>query len=217
VSSLDHIYRARFDDRRRAQKAAIWRVLARYLQRYIATDKPALDVACDSGDFIRNVEASERWATDVRDVSAGLPPDVRFVQADGLELASHLPAGHFGTVLISNYLEHLPNGEAVIEQLRVVRALLAVDGQVVIVQPNIRLVGGRYWDFVDHHVALTERSLEEAANAAGLRTTKLVTRFLPYTTSSRVPRHPLLVRLYLAIPLAWWLLGKQTLYVGRRA
>ncbi|HZM72318.1 MAG TPA: methyltransferase domain-containing protein [Candidatus Polarisedimenticolia bacterium] len=217
MSSLDHIYRARFDDRRRAQKAAIWRVLARYLQRYIATDKPALDVACDSGDFIRNVEASERWATDVRDVSAGLPPDVRFVQADGLELASHLPAGHFGTVLISNYLEHLPNGEAVIEQLRVVRALLAVDGQVVIVQPNIRLVGGRYWDFVDHHVALTERSLEEAANAAGLRTTKLVTRFLPYTTSSRVPRHPLLVRLYLAIPLAWWLLGKQTLYVGRRA
>ena len=217
MSSLDHIYRARFDDRRRAQKAAIWRVLAKYLQRYIATDKPALDVACDSGDFIRNVEASERWATDVRDVSAGLPPDVRFVQADGLDLARHLPAGHFGTVLISNYLEHLPNGDAVINQLRVVRELLAPDGQVVIVQPNIRLVGGRYWDFVDHHVALTERSLEEAANAAGLRTTKLVTRFLPYTTSSRVPRHPLLVRLYLAIPLAWWLLGKQTLYVGRRA
>ena len=217
MSSLDHIYGARFDDRRRAEKAAIWRVLARYLQRYIAADRPALDLACDSGDFIRNIEASERWATDVRDVRANLPPDVRFVQADGLDLASHLPAGHFGTVLISNYLEHLPNGEAVIEQLRVVRALLAADGQVVIVQPNIRLVGGRYWDFVDHHVPLTERSLEEAAQAAGLRTTKLVTRFLPYTTSSRVPRHPLLVRLYLAIPMAWWLLGKQTLYVGRPA
>lgn len=217
MSSLDHIYGARFDDRRHAEKAAIWRILAQYLQRYIATDRPALDLACDSGDFIRNITASERWATDVRDVQDALPPDVRFVQADGLELTNHLPAGHFGTVLISNYLEHLPNGAAVIEQLRVVRGLLAADGQVVIVQPNIRLVGGRYWDFVDHHVPLTERSLEEAANAAGLRTVKLVTRFLPYTTSSRVPRHPLLVRLYLALPPAWWLLGKQTLYVGRPA
>lgn len=217
MSSLDHIYGARFDDRRRAEKAAIWRVLARYLQRYVAADKPALDLACDSGDFIRNIEASERWATDVRDVRDRLPSDVHFVQADGLELAQHLPADHFGTVLISNYLEHLPNGTAVIEQLRVVRGLLGPGGHVVIVQPNIRLVGGRYWDFVDHHVPLTERSLVEAANAAGLRTTKLVTRFLPYTTSSRVPRHPLLVRLYLAFPPAWWLLGKQTLYVGRKA
>ena len=44
----------------------------------------------------------------------------------------------------------------------------------------------------------------------------LVTRFLPYTTKSRLPQHPALVRAYLAFPPAWRLLGKQTLYVGER-
>ena len=41
-------------------------------------------------------------------------------------------------------------------------------------------------------------------------------RFLPYTTKSRFPQHPLLVRAYLAFPPAWLVLGRQTLYVGRR-
>ena len=41
-----------------------------------------------------------------------------------------------------------------------------------------------------------------------------MTRFLPYSTKGRLPTAPALVRAYLAFPPAWWLLGKQTLYVG---
>jgi len=217
LGSLDRIYETRFDDAGRAEKNAVWAEIARYLQRYVAPDRAVLDVACDRGYFIRNTVAAERWATDVRDVGATLPADVRFVQADGLELTAHLLARHFGTIFISNYLEHLPDAAAVVEQLRVVAGLLADDGRVVILQPNIRLVGARYWDFIDHHVALTERSLEEAATVAGLRTEILLTRFLPYSTISSLPRDPRLVRLYLRVPPARWLLGKQSLYVGRRA
>ena len=84
-------------------------------------------------------------------------------------------------------------------------------------QPNIRLVGPRYWDFIDHQVALTERSLLEAAELAGLRTVELITRFLPYSTKGRLPTAPALVRAYLHFPPAWWLLGRQTLYVGTPA
>jgi hypothetical protein len=217
ASSLDRIYETRFDDEAQAEKDGVWREIAHYLQRYVAPDRPVLDVACDRGYFIRNVNAAERWATDVRDVRAALPGEVHFLQADGLELTAHLPARHFGTIFISNYLEHLPNGAAVVEQLRVAAELLADDGRVVILQPNIRLTGARYWDFIDHHVALTERSLEEAATVAGLRTDVLITRFLPYSTISSLPRDPRLVRLYLRVPPARWLLGKQSLYVGRRA
>ena len=43
-----------------------------------------------------------------------------------------------------------------------------------------------------------------------------MTRFLPYTTKGRLPQTSGLVRLYLALPLAWRLLGKQTLYVAER-
>jgi Methyltransferase domain len=216
VSDLDRVYAARFDERGRSRKGAMWRDIARYLQRYVDPDRPLLDVACDAGDFIRHVTASERWATDIRDVRAALPQDVRFVQAESLALLDNLPSGYFGTIFMSNYLEHMADQPAVIEQLRVVAELLAAGGRAVILQPNVRLVGHRYWDFIDHRVPLTERSLEEAASAAGLRTVRLVTRFLPYTTKSALPQDPRLVRLYLALPIAWRLLGKQTLYVGER-
>ena len=55
-------------------------------------------------------------------------------------------------------------------------------------QPNIRLTGAAYWDFIDHKVALTERSLVEAAELCGFETERLIKRFLPYTTKSRLPQ-----------------------------
>ena len=213
---LDHLYDARFDEREVSAKQVVWDEIARYLQRYVDPDRPLLDVACDRGHFVRSVAASERWGTDIRDMRASLPADVQFVQASGLELGSMLPAGHFGTVFMSNYLEHLETSDAVIEQLRVAGDLLDVGGRVIVLQPNIRLVGSRYWDFIDHRVALTERSLLEAAELAGLKTEVLVTRFLPYSTKGRLPSGRALVRAYLAFKPAWWLLGKQTLYVGSR-
>ncbi len=122
----------------------------------------------------------------------------------------------FDVVFTSNYLEHLASPEAVIEQLAVVRDLLRPGGRAIVLQPNIALVGGAYWDFIDHRVALTDRSLVEAAQLAGLKTRRVIRRFLPYSTKGRLPAHPALVRGYLALPLAWLLLGKQTLYIGAR-
>jgi SAM-dependent methyltransferase len=211
------VYETRFDDRDVATKMAVWAVLARYLGRWVDPNRPILDIACDAGYFIANVAGRERWASDIRDISGRLPADVRFVQTNGLELEAHVPAGHFGTVFMSNYLEHLMSQEEVVEQLRVAARLLAPGGRVVVLQPNVRLTGGTYWDFIDHRVPLTDRSLVEAANLAGLRREHLITRFLPYTSTGRLPHWPFLVRLYLALPIAWRLLGQQTLYVGTLA
>ena len=211
---LEDVYAQRFSDADAAAKNAIWREITAFLQRYVPEDGAVLDIACDRGDFIRNISASEKWATDLRDVSSHLPQEVRFVQANGLELDRHLPHDHFDVAFMSNYLEHLANGEAVVEQLRVARALLKPGGRVVVLQPNVRLVGGAYWDFIDHSVMLTERSLVEAGELAGLSTVELIVRFLPYTTKSRLPQSPRLVRAYLGFRPAWRLLGKQTLYVG---
>ena len=211
---LPELYDARFDEREVSAKDAVWREIVRFLQRYIDRTAPVLDIACDRGHFIRWAKGSERWATDIRDVAAALPADVRFVQASGLDLASVLPNGYFGSVFMSNYLEHLESSDVVIDQLRVARQLVRPGGRVIVLQPNIRLVGPRYWDFIDHRVALTERSLLEAAELAELRTIDLITRFLPYSTKGRLPSDPRLVRAYLAFRPAWWLLGRQTLFVG---
>jgi SAM-dependent methyltransferase len=217
VDTLEAVYETRFDERAQRGKMPVWAEIVRYLGRFIAADLPVLDIGCDRGYFIRHVNVVERWATDIRNVAELLPPDVRFVQSDGLALGDVMPAGHFGTAFMSNYLEHLQSSKAVIEQLAVVRDLLRPGGRVVVLQPNIRLTGGSYWDFIDHRVALTERSLVEAGDIAGLRTVRVITRFLPFTTKGRLPQDPRLVRLYLAFPPAWLLLGKQTLYVAERA
>lgn len=213
---LPELYEARFDEREVSAKEGVWREVVHYLGRYIDPDAPVLDLACDRGHFVRWVKARERWATDVRDMHDALPADVRFVQASGLDLADVLPTAHFGTIFMSNYLEHLASSDAVIDQLRVAVGLLRPGGRVVVLQPNIRLVGPHYWDFIDHRVALTERSLVEASELAGLATVHLVTRFLPYSTKGRLPTTRALVRAYLAFRPAWWLMGKQTLFVGER-
>lgn len=211
---LPELYDARFDEREVSAKDAVWREIVAFLQRFVDPDAPILDLACDRGHFIRWVGGTERWATDIRDMRAALPEDVRFVQASGLDLTTVIPNGYFGTVFMSNYLEHLETSDAVVDQLRVVRQLLRPGGRAIVLQPNIRLVGPRYWDFIDHKVALTERSLLEAAELAQLHTVELVTRFLPYSTKGRLPTDARLVRAYLRFRPAWWLLGRQTLLVA---
>jgi SAM-dependent methyltransferase len=212
--AVARVYEHRFSDRDAERKHAIWKEICRYLQRYVDPRSRVLDLACDRGYFIENITAADRWAADLRDVSDVLSDSIHFLQADGLSLDRELPRGTFDLVFTSNYLEHLASGDEVVEQLRVIARLLKPGGTVMILQPNVRLVGAAYWDFIDHRVALTERSLTEAAELAGLETTKIVTRFLPYTTKSSLPQHPLAVRLYLALPPVWRVLGKQTLYLG---
>jgi SAM-dependent methyltransferase len=218
-SAAEHasVYDLRFGERERSAKEAVWREIGRFLQRrYIPRSSRVLDIGTDLGYFIRNIDAAERWASDLRDTSASMPDGVRFLQSDGLSLADVAPNDYFDVVFMSNYLEHLDSAESVIEQLRVARRLLRDGGRVVVLQPNIKLVGPSYWDFIDHRVPLTEESLVEAAAFAGFEQSEVIGRFLPYSVKGRLPAHPLLVRTYLAFPPAWRLLGKQTLYVGVR-
>ena len=213
---LGGIYAHRFDSEAAAAKNGVWRQVTAYLQRWVSPEAIVLDVACDEGYFIRNIKARERWASDVRDVSASLGPGVHFVAVDAREIAKSVPNDYFDVVFMSNYLEHLPSSMDVMKQMREVNAILKPGGRLIVLQPNIRFVGAAYWDFIDHQTPLTEHSLGEAARLAGLEVETLIPRFLPYTTKSRLPQHPLLVRGYLRLPLAWRIFGKQTLLVARQ-
>ena len=215
-SDLPTIYARRFSDADAPAREAVWREITRFLQRWIDPSATVLDLACDRGDFVNHVIAADRIGVDIRDVRKHLDPAVRFIQSDGLALLDQVGAGSIDVVFMSNYLEHLASADAVVGQLKVVRDVLRPGGRAIVLQPNIRLVGGSYWDFLDHKTPLTERSLEEAAQTAGLETERLITRFLPYTTKSRFPQKAWLVRGYLAFPPAWWLLGKQSLLIARR-
>ncbi len=215
MTDLDDIYRDRFSDPDAERKLRLWKPIVRHLERWIDDSAAVLDVACDRGYFIRNSRARERWATDIRDVGAELDAGITFVRADGLTMSAHLPHGYFDVVFMSNYLEHLPSADAVVGQLREAAIVLKPGGRLIVLQPNIRFVGQAYWDYLDHRVALTDRSLAEATRLAGLSVEVLRPRFLPYSTKSALPQHPALVRAFLAAPPLWRVLGKQTLLVAR--
>lgn len=84
---------------------------------------------------------------------------------------------------------------------------------MLILQPNIKYTKGAYWDFIDHKVPLTDQALVEAGEMCGLRTIVNIPRFLPYTTKSKLPKHPLLIWLYLKVmPVSGFFYGTAVFF-----
>jgi SAM-dependent methyltransferase len=215
---LDLLYAARFPEADRHSKDAIWRVLCRhFLQRYIRATDVVLDLGAGFGEFLRHISCARKIAVDIEYLSGRAMPagtEEVFVSSD--RLSTRVESDSVDVVFCSNFLEHLPDKETFLTTLAEIRTVLRPGGRLLILQPNIRLIGGAYWDFVDHHLPLTDRTLVEACESLGFEIVEVIPRFLPYTTRSRLPQSPWLVRLYLAVRPAWWLLGRQTWFVARK-
>lgn len=214
---LAELYRHRFDPADRKRMARVWQVLCRhFFQRYVAPDDTVLDLGAGSCEFINAIACAHRIAVDPNpDVADHAAPGVRTVIASSTDLGP-IGDGTVDVVFASNFFEHLPDTATFLATLGEIRRVLASGGRLLILQPNIRILGGAYWDFLDHHLPLTERTLVEALDLCGFRVREVRPRFLPYTSKSGLPRHPLLVRLYLMVPLAHRLLGGQAWVVGER-
>ena len=216
-ADLEALYKARFPTDELASKHALWQVLcADFFQKFVDPEGTVVDIGAGYCEFINNIRAKRRIAVD-------LNPGVRDFAGSGVELINDsctairgLGDGCVDTVFMSNFLEHLPSKDLVLATLRESKRILKPNGRLVILQPNIRFLYDVYWDFFDHHTALSDRSLSEAISLTGMTTEVLIPKFLPYTTKSRIPQNPWLVRLYLKVPVVWHLLGKQALLVARK-
>jgi SAM-dependent methyltransferase len=216
--SLDSLYATRFPEADRDAKNAIWQVLCpHFFQRYVKEDDVVLDIGAGFGEFLRNIRCGKRIAVDIERLSGRqLPPGTEEVFVPSHELSGKIPANSVDVVFCSNFFEHLPDKATFLATLGEIRKVLRPGGRLMALQPNIRYVGGAYWDFVDHHLPLTHVTLIEAAESLGFEIVEVVPKFLPYTTRSAIPQSPWLVRLYLSIRPAWWFLGKQTWFVARK-
>jgi len=190
---------------------AVWNVLVRdFFQKRVRTDATVLDVGAGACLFINAIQASRRIALDANpDVRVHAAPGVETVVTEDLSL-DEIGRESVDCVFLSNVLEHLPNYTGVLGLLARIFEKLRPGGSLQILQPNYRLAGSRYFDFIDHSMILTDSSLLEAVRAAGFEVTELKIRFLPYTSKSSMPSQPWLVALYLRLSPAQWLFGKQT-------
>jgi SAM-dependent methyltransferase len=213
------VYENRFTDAQRGLKARTWALLCEMVfSRWIRPTDAVLDLGAGYCEFINAVQAHRRIAVDVN-------PDTRAFAAPGVEVhvgsaadLSFLRSGEIDVVFSSNFLEHLPDKNAVTQVITAALRALRPGGRVVLMGPNVRLLPGAYWDFYDHHVALSEHSVTELLRMLGFEVELACARFMPYS----VVRFPLptpswLVRAYLWLrPLSSALLGKQFLVVARK-
>jgi SAM-dependent methyltransferase len=193
----------------------VWRVLVdAFFHKWIAADDAVLDVGAGRCNFINRVKAGRKVAVDADpDVATYTGADVTFVQASSLEDLDL--GGAFDVAFVSNFLEHLDNVDAVLKLLSDLRHHLKPGGRVLILQPNFALLGAKYFDVIDHKTILTDDSLVQALEVTGYEIEFLKRRFRPYSSRSRLPKAAWMVRLYLAVPLAQFVLGKQTFVVAR--
>jgi ubiquinone/menaquinone biosynthesis C-methylase UbiE len=212
---LKALYAERFAGDRE-HRAAMWRVLcAGFFDRYVQPSDTVLDVAAGGCEFINAVRAGTRIAVDVNPaVRDAAGPGVTALVASADELTD-VPDGSIDVVFASNFFEHVDR-PTILAVMAEAHRVLRPGGRFLVLQPNIRFCARDYWMFFDHVTPIDDRALGEAFTLSGFEVTTVVPRFLPFTTKSRLPTAPWLIRGYLAFPPAWRLLGKQSFLLAER-
>jgi SAM-dependent methyltransferase len=208
---LARLYANRFDAAERTAKSRMWSVLVdAFLQRHVPENATIVDVAGGYGEFAAHVRAARKIVLDAN-------PEAQDHAAHGVEVrtadARHLEQqidllGTVDVVFVSNFFEHLTSAGDFLRVLAGCRALLKPGGRILVLQPNFRYCFREYYDFLDHSLPVTDRSMDEALRASGFVVDELVPRFLPFTTKGR-PASPRLLALYLKLPILWRFFGAQ--------
>jgi SAM-dependent methyltransferase len=175
-----------------------------------------LDLGTGNGEFINSVRAERKFAVDLNPGSRNkMISSVEFVETSSTDL-SKIENESIDTIFTSNFFEHLPNAESLVDTLNECHACLKPAGTLVVLIPNIKYVKGDFWDYLDHTLPLTHRSMVEALQIAKFDVTEVYPRFLPYTIKNRRFQPPLaLLKLYLKLQWLWPIFGKQMLVVAR--
>jgi SAM-dependent methyltransferase len=213
--TLQQQYRQRFSEGMEYRNA-LWQVLCQdFFQQYVDSASALLDLGCGWGEFSNNIVAAKKYAMDLNpDAAARLNEDVELIAQDCAQ-SWPLADNSLDVVFTSNFLEHLPQKVDIERTLTEVKRCLKPGGTFIALGPNVRLLPGAYWDFWDHHVQISDRSLAELLGMSGFDVVEQHAGFLPYTMSGGRNPNVLLVKLYLRIRFMWKLMGKQFLIVAR--
>lgn len=200
-----HDTRFSFDPKREI----LWQTLVRfYFQKEIFPNATVLELGTGYGHFINNVRCQNRFAADVwPGARKYLKDDVRFICGNAWQLSS-IREKQVDYVFASNLFEHISK-EKLAMVVAVLRRKMKPGGKLVILQPNFYYAYREYFDDFTHKTIYTHTGLSEYLNSLGLITEEMHPRFLPLSVKSRLPVHPLLIRLYLSLPFKF--MGKQML------
>ncbi len=211
---LRSLYRARFQDTADYRRR-MWEVLTRYFERWIPADGALLDLGCGYCEFLNHVHNREKYGMDLNPDSAQFAGTAQVFEQDCSQLWP-LEDGALDVVFTSNFFEHLPTKQTLEATLGQAFRCLKPSGRLIAMGPNVRYVPGAYWDFFDHYLALTEKSMAEVLVKVGFQMDLCLDRFMPYSAVGRRQYPKFVIETYLRTPLAWKIFGKQFLVIARK-
>ena len=192
---------AYFSTRMSANKSRseVWRHIVRYVTQWVDAGKPVLELGAGYADFSNYVGSPRRVAMDVTPLLTSFAGDgVEAIIGDCTDL-SRFADGEFGTVLASNFIEHLDRPQ-IDSCLGGAFRILHPGGNLILIQPNFRLNPGGYFDDYTHKSIFTDHSLSDLLVAHGFAIRRVEARFLPLTLKSKLSFGHKLVPLYLKLP-----------------
>lgn len=212
---LEAIYERRFSPEVKFRQQ-MWQVLCTdFFQAYVPQNSYILELAAGYCEFINHIKAARKTAVDLNPTAQECAnPDVKVVLSSAANLVA-IDSLSQDIVFTSNFLEHLSRAD-ILQTLAEAYRVLKPGGKILILQPNIRFCAKDYWMFFDHLTPLDHHSVAEALEISGFRVEKTIVRFLPFTTKNALPKHILLVKLYLKIPLVWRIFGQQSFIVASK-
>jgi ubiquinone/menaquinone biosynthesis C-methylase UbiE len=190
-----HRVRFRFDP----ERGKVWRVICRYVARWVDENEALLDLGAGYGDFSTFASAREKWALDTNpDLIAYWDKNTRPIIQSALKQLP-FPDSTVGTVFASNFFEHFIQEDAS-GILSEIRRILKPGGNLIVIQPNFRLEPRRYFDDYTHKTAYTDEGFGGLLKACGFEIVHSEPRFTPFTMQSRWPKAEWMIKLYLDLP-----------------
>jgi SAM-dependent methyltransferase len=183
------------------KRDVVWKEICRFLQmRYIPEGSTILDIGSGYGGFINNIRGRERHALDVSSkISECVQRDV-ITHIQPCAEMTNFSDGSLDIIFASNVFEHLTRGE-LLKTLGEVKRILRVGGKLIVIQPNFRYCYREYFDDYTHIQIFTHTGLCDLLVSTGFRIADCKPRFLPFSMRSKLPKVPILMRLYLRFPL----------------
>ena len=191
-------------------RRGVWKILCNDIfQKYVPQDSKVLDIGSGYGEFITNIKAKEKYAVHLN------PNRKKYLTDDIKLLNQHCSAkwpvedNSIDVIFSSNFLEHLFEKEQVENTLSEAYRCLKPNGKIILIGPNIRFLADQYWDFWDHHIAISDRSIEELLKLKSFKINFNIPKFLPYSMSDGKQPPLVFLKIYLRLRFAWKFFGKQ--------
>ena len=158
---LDQIYEIRFSGLEKYRND-VWKILVKeFFSKWIRSTDHILDLGCGYGEFINQANAKVKHAMDLNPRTRNLLKDDVIFHEQDCSKAWPLEENSLDLIFTSNFFEHLPNKKALDATITEAKKCLKKGGRIIAMGPNISVLKGKYWDFWDHHVALSDQSMRE--------------------------------------------------------